>query len=711
MKIKYNALFCLLTLFLTFSTPASADEFDEILDLIPADAAVVTCLPNPQAFDATCSQIAKEFDANFRGLSKEFQSFGKNVDLSKPAALLFLIPEGTTFSAMETQTVFLLPVKNFAAFIEEHGAVENAEKNWEITFKGDSYLVQQKGNFAVLAKTNPHSTKPNQVLAHYLELAKKGVLKSRIAAEQNTLKNSSFFVHLSIPTWRKTITDGMKQARQFLPIVVMGASQNGGDPTATQNLFSGIVDLIEEFFAQCASLNVSINLEARRAHLTSFVRFEPGPILEYLKTQKPARPNLFTGLPQQDFAVAFALDQPSEGFKAYQYFATKLLPQGTGDSTLQELLPLMQGYSGIMGLAENTEKKPATEMYFQYFSKEPIKLLSLFEKFMQTPNPFLDVFAKGIQYKLTGTRKVGETEIHDWVIDAEEASDLVQESMEKMYGTKPRFAMSADKLGMRYALGGDKTADAFLAGKISKQLSEDPRLQAALAKLPTQTNGVFVVDLVHMARMGMAMTGMENNNNSEIKKSSEFMAFSVNLSGEPTRFDLELPFEPIQNLIGLFASTTTKGSKYDDAPPSTLAPGAMAPDWELKNEKGETVSLKSLRGKVVLMDFWATWCGPCRQSMPRIQKIHERFAGKPVAVYGINCWEDSAEKAKEYMKEKKYSYGLLLEGDELATKYKVKGIPTFYLIGTDGKILYSTSGFSSSEEEELIEAIEKALPK
>ncbi len=713
MKIKYNSLFCLLTLFLTFSTPASADEFDEILELIPADTAVSLCLPNPQTFDTLATQIDKEYKTELRELSEELQAYSKNIDLSKPAAFLYLIPEGESFDPLGIETVLLVPVKSFQTFLEEHDGSKNAEKTWEITLKGSTYCVEQKGNFALLSSSILHSQSPNKALLHYTELIKKGSLKDRLGSERSSLRNSTFFLRLSIPAWRKTFAEGWKQARQFLPLLAMGASQGGADPSAAQNMFSGFIDLLEEFFTQCASLDLAFQLEANRSHLRGFARFEPGSIANYLKTQKPGRSNPFAGLPFQDFSVAFAMDHPGENSNAYSYFISKLFPSKSENPSIQEMLSLTQGGSGILGMSTNTgASNPSMELYFQYFSKNHSKLLELYEKLFQTPQPFLDAFAKGIQYKPTGTRKVGEVEIHDWEMNAEEASDLVQESMERMYGEKPRFFLSQGNFGMRYAMGNEKTCESFLTGKVSQELSTHPRLQAALAKLPSQYNGIVLIDLLQIARLGMALSPIDVEQTPQLPASQDLIAFSFHLAGEPTQFDLEMPFQPLRELVNFFASTTrSAASTNTPRTAGTLSIGSAAPEWELKNEKGETVSLKSLRGKVVLMDFWATWCGPCRQSMPRIQKIHERFAGKPVAVYGINCWEDSMEKAKEYMKEKKYSYGLLLDGDQVATKYKVKGIPTFYLIGADGKILYSTSGFSADEEEELIKEIEKALPK
>ena len=145
-------------------------------------------------------------------------------------------------------------------------------------------------------------------------------------------------------------------------------------------------------------------------------------------------------------------------------------------------------------------------------------------------------------------------------------------------------------------------------------------------------------------------------------------------------------------------------------PPGLLPVGSEAPAWELKSSTGQTVSLAGLRGKVVVLDFWATWCGPCRMAMPGLQKLSDRFKGKPVAVYGVNCMErqPNADPAG-FFKKMGMTYGLLLDGTAVAEAYNVSGIPCFYVIGPDGKVLNATAGFSPRMEAELGRIIEAGL--
>jgi thiol-disulfide isomerase/thioredoxin len=140
--------------------------------------------------------------------------------------------------------------------------------------------------------------------------------------------------------------------------------------------------------------------------------------------------------------------------------------------------------------------------------------------------------------------------------------------------------------------------------------------------------------------------------------------------------------------------------------------GAAAPDWELKNSEGQTVTLKGLRGKFVVLDFWATWCGPCKMAMPGMQKLHDHFKGKPVAVFGANCYERSPNaKPMDYVKSKNFTYPQLLAADQVALKYGVGGIPHIFVIDPDGKIVFQVRGFDPRAEQQIANIIENGLKK
>ncbi len=138
-----------------------------------------------------------------------------------------------------------------------------------------------------------------------------------------------------------------------------------------------------------------------------------------------------------------------------------------------------------------------------------------------------------------------------------------------------------------------------------------------------------------------------------------------------------------------------------------LLNGTPAPEWNLSDSDGNMVSLEELRGNVVVIDFWATWCGPCLVVMPDIQSLHEKYADQPVMIFGVNVWESGDPVA--FMLENAYTYGLLLEGDAVAEEYKVSGIPTLYVIDQEGNIAFAEVGASSELGLKLTEVIDSLL--
>ncbi len=170
----------------------------------------------------------------------------------------------------------------------------------------------------------------------------------------------------------------------------------------------------------------------------------------------------------------------------------------------------------------------------------------------------------------------------------------------------------------------------------------------------------------------------------------------------PDSFRLEAP-------EGFKTKEFEGGGGGDDAP-SLLAKGSKAPDWELKTPADETVSLKGQKGKVVVLAFWATYSGPSKLAMPGIQKLSEEFKGDKVKVWGINCWERGGDPV-EYMKKKGYTFGLLVDGDKVAEKYRLNNLPAFYVIGGDGKVAFASVGFLKDKDKEIAKAVKEATDK
>lgn len=136
--------------------------------------------------------------------------------------------------------------------------------------------------------------------------------------------------------------------------------------------------------------------------------------------------------------------------------------------------------------------------------------------------------------------------------------------------------------------------------------------------------------------------------------------------------------------------------------------GKPAPDFKLTGMDGKEVTLASLKGNVVVLDFWATWCGPCVAGFPHMDALSRKYADKGVKVFGMNQKEDK-ETIDSFLKEKNLTIAVLLDPGEVADKYQVKGIPQTVIIGRDGIIKKVFIGYGPGEENQVEQEVQNAL--
>jgi cytochrome c-type biogenesis protein len=132
-----------------------------------------------------------------------------------------------------------------------------------------------------------------------------------------------------------------------------------------------------------------------------------------------------------------------------------------------------------------------------------------------------------------------------------------------------------------------------------------------------------------------------------------------------------------------------------------LSVGDAAPDWTLADPQGRTHKLSEYRGSVVVLDFWATWCGPCAKVMPRLEKLQKKYGERGLVVFGVSSWDTGDPVA--LMKKRGITYTLLLKGEEMAPDYGVTSLPVVYVIGAGGRVVYSHAGADPKDLSDLIE--------
>ena len=143
---------------------------------------------------------------------------------------------------------------------------------------------------------------------------------------------------------------------------------------------------------------------------------------------------------------------------------------------------------------------------------------------------------------------------------------------------------------------------------------------------------------------------------------------------------------------------------------AALAPwgGGPAPSLALKDLEGRAHDLAAYRGKVVLVNFWATWCEPCRHEMPSIQRLSEKLAGKPFVVLAVNV-DEPESRVRNFLKETGFDLPVLLDANKSVTRnWGARLLPVTFVVGPDGRVRYRLLGemdWSSDNTVTLISAL------
>lgn len=136
--------------------------------------------------------------------------------------------------------------------------------------------------------------------------------------------------------------------------------------------------------------------------------------------------------------------------------------------------------------------------------------------------------------------------------------------------------------------------------------------------------------------------------------------------------------------------------------------GNPAPDFELAGASG-AVKLSNYRGKLVYLDFWASWCGPCRQSFPWMNEMQAKYGAQGLQIVGVNV--DAKEKdARDFLVEMPASFAIAFDPrGETPRTYRIKGMPTSVLIDAEGKVIFEHAGFNANDKAEVENRIKAAL--
>ena len=165
-------------------------------------------------------------------------------------------------------------------------------------------------------------------------------------------------------------------------------------------------------------------------------------------------------------------------------------------------------------------------------------------------------------------------------------------------------------------------------------------------------------------------------------------------------------------LVGAFLLAGCGGESESNSQTQLVGgnPGNLAPDFELTNLAGDTVKLSDLRGDVVLVDFWATWCGPCKMAMPHLQDIHEQFGDKGVTIVAISVDRQGERVVRPFIQKYGYSFDVVMTDNLIEQKFGgFRGIPTTFIIAPDGTVFKRWTGYQSKAA--FLNAIKQLKPE
>ena len=157
----------------------------------------------------------------------------------------------------------------------------------------------------------------------------------------------------------------------------------------------------------------------------------------------------------------------------------------------------------------------------------------------------------------------------------------------------------------------------------------------------------------------------------------------------------------------IFVGLALLGSIIGSASAANI--GEAPPPFEIQGDSGELISLHKLKGKVVYLDFWASWCGPCRQSFPWMNEINEKYGSQGLEVLAINL-DGNLSDAKKFLQENPAKFKIAYDTKAQTPKLLgVKGMPTSYLIDRQGRVVAVHVGFNPAKKSDLEAELKRVL--
>lgn len=156
-------------------------------------------------------------------------------------------------------------------------------------------------------------------------------------------------------------------------------------------------------------------------------------------------------------------------------------------------------------------------------------------------------------------------------------------------------------------------------------------------------------------------------------------------------------------LVAIAASLLTAPGQVDAAPKS----GQPAPNFKVISTTGQTISQENYRGHVLILDFFATWCQPCRQSIPHLVEMNRKYGKQGLQILGVSVGEEGERAVRSFTDEFRVNYPLALAGDSMTLDYGIRSVPIMYLVDKKGAIAEVNRGYNN----EMARSVELSIKR
>ena len=315
-----------------------------------------------------------------------------------------------------------------------------------------------------------------------------------------------------------------------------------------------------------------------------------------------------------------------------------------------------------------------------------------------------------------------------WVAAAQDPADPVKSAIAQgdLYQSKHKYQLAQDAYRNADKLSHHNSADAYLKlSAVDRKLGDfSSALDEAKKALKAAGDNKAWATQAHLVHANLLVQLSSKPGDKKLKEAEADIrqALSLDPSKAIAHFNLgyvllkqERDPEGISELKMYLAASDASQTNLQEARRMIANPirarEPFAPDFAFTSHEKQTISNSALRGKVVLMDFWGTWCPPCRESVPALRELQKKYAGKGFELVGVSS-DDDEDVWRTFVQAQKMNWTEYIDlSGEVLQAFKIESFPTYIVLDKDGVMRFRQSGFGEGTAAELSDAINKALKR